>query len=160
MKAKVVFLIILFLLMLAVPAAVIVFSSPDGVSVYKNPSPSSAPPAGSSSGSVSSAEAPPPSGTSMPTSSGEAQPEAQKEGSFQVLDESSGKIQELSYADFLVGVVSAEMPASFETEALKAQAIASMTFFLKKKEAQRAAPDEALKGADFSLDFVGSVRCV
>ena len=128
MKAKVVFLIILFLLMLAVPAAVIVFSSPDGVSVYKNPSPSSAPPAGSSSGSVSSAEAPPPSGTSMPTSSGEAQPEAQKEGSFQVLDESSGKIQELSYADFLVGVVSAEMPASFETEALKAQAIASMTF--------------------------------
>ena len=44
MKAKVVFLIILFLLMLAVPAAVIVFSSPDGVSVYKNPSPSSAPP--------------------------------------------------------------------------------------------------------------------
>ena len=63
----------------------------------------------------------------MPTSSGEAQPEAQKEGSFQVLDESSGKIQELSYADFLVGVVSAEMPASFETE--------------------------ALKGADFSLDF-------
>lgn len=153
MKAKVVFLIILFLLMLAVPAAVIVFSSPDGVSVYKNPSSSSAPPAGSSSGSVSSAEAPPPSGTSMPASSGEAQPEAQKEASFQVLDESSGKIQELSYADFLVGVVSAEMPASFETEALKAQAIASMTFFLKKKEAQRAAPDEALKGADFSLDF-------
>ncbi len=69
----------------------------------------------------------------MPTSSGEAQPEAQKEGSFQVLDESSGKIQELSYADFLVGVVSAEMPASFETEALKAQAIASMTFFPKEK---------------------------
>lgn len=28
-----------------------------------------------------------------------------------------------------------------------------MTFFLKKKETQRAAPDEALKGADFSLDF-------
>lgn len=46
MKAKVVFLIILFLLMLAVPTAVIVFSSPDGVSVYKNPSSSSAPPAG------------------------------------------------------------------------------------------------------------------
>ena len=73
--------------------------------------------------------------------------------SFRILDETTGQVAEIPAADYVAGAIAAEMPASFETEALKAQAIASMTFFLKKKETQRAAPDEALKGADFSLDF-------
>jgi stage II sporulation protein D len=44
----------------------------------------------------------------------------------------SGKIETMDLEDYLVGVVSAEMPASFETEALKAQAIAARTFAVKR----------------------------
>ena len=39
-----------------------------------------------------------------------------------------GTVQELSMADYLWGVVAAEMPASFELEALKAQACAARTY--------------------------------
>lgn len=40
-----------------------------------------------------------------------------------------GVIEELSLADYLWGVVAAEMPASFEAEALKAQAVAARTYW-------------------------------
>ena len=143
MKAKVCFLIILFLLMLAVPAAVIGFSSPESILPQGETSLESSSPSSAGSDSASQVSASPQS----------SEPNAQEQGNFHVLDESTGKIQEISYSDFLIGVVSAEMPLSFQKEALKAQAVASMTFFLKKKEAQQATPDAALKGADFSLDF-------
>ena len=39
-----------------------------------------------------------------------------------------GTVEELSMADYLWGVVAAEMPASFEEEALKAQACAARTY--------------------------------
>ena len=42
------------------------------------------------------------------------------------------KIEELSLDEYLYGVVSAEMPASFEEEALKAQAVVARTFTLYK----------------------------
>lgn len=38
------------------------------------------------------------------------------------------KIEKMDIEDYLVGVVAAEMPASFEPEALKAQAVAARTF--------------------------------
>ena len=40
-----------------------------------------------------------------------------------------GTVEELSLADYLWGVVAAEMPASFEAEALKAQAVAARTYW-------------------------------
>lgn len=40
---------------------------------------------------------------------------------------------EIDIDEFLVGVVSAEMPASFETEALKAQAVAARTYIYYKQ---------------------------
>ncbi|WP_102694388.1 stage II sporulation protein D [Rummeliibacillus pycnus] len=43
-----------------------------------------------------------------------------------------GKGKKYSLEEYLVGVVAAEMPASFNLEALKAQAIASRTFALKR----------------------------
>lgn len=43
----------------------------------------------------------------------------------------SGKIITLSLEEYLIGVVGAEMPASFNIEALKAQAIAARTYTLK-----------------------------
>lgn len=46
----------------------------------------------------------------------------------------NNKIEELNLEDYIVGVVAGEMPASFEKEALKAQAIASRTYALYQKE--------------------------
>ncbi len=41
-------------------------------------------------------------------------------------------VKEMNMRDYLIGVVAAEMPASFETEALKAQAVAARTYTLYK----------------------------
>ena len=41
-----------------------------------------------------------------------------------------GAVEEMSMADYLTGVLRAEMPASFEPEALKAQAVAARTYTL------------------------------
>ena len=43
----------------------------------------------------------------------------------------NGKILKLELEEYLIGVVSAEMPASFNAEALKAQAVAARTYTLK-----------------------------
>ena len=43
-------------------------------------------------------------------------------------------VEEMSLGEYLVGVVRAEMPASFEPEALKAQAVAARTYTLYKIE--------------------------
>ena len=45
-----------------------------------------------------------------------------------VYNHQSGEIMTLDVEKYLIGVVAAEMPASFETQALKAQAIAARTF--------------------------------
>ncbi|MGM9619694.1 MAG: stage II sporulation protein D [Oscillospiraceae bacterium] len=44
--------------------------------------------------------------------------------------EIDGEVVELRLSDYLVGVVAAEMPASFEPEALKAQTVAARTYSL------------------------------
>lgn len=72
--------------------------------------------------------------------------------SFKVLDHSTGKVNEISLKDFVRGAVAAEMPASFHSEALKAQAVAAHTFALHSHLTQQEAPDMALKGADFAAD--------
>lgn len=51
---------------------------------------------------------------------------------IKLLHKSTGETQELPLDEYLYGVVSAEMPASFETEALKAQAIVARTYTLYK----------------------------
>ena len=42
------------------------------------------------------------------------------------------KVHEIPLDDYLIGVVAAEMPAGFPTEALKAQAVAARTYILKR----------------------------
>ena len=44
----------------------------------------------------------------------------------------AGKLQPMDMQSYLLGVVRAEMPASFEEEALKAQAVAARTYILHK----------------------------
>lgn len=92
--------------------------------------------------------------TDQPISAQILSPEATDKGveSFQILDETTGKVTEVSLRDFVRGAVAAEMPANFEPEALKAQAVAAHTFALHNHLVQQETPDPALKGADFSAD--------
>jgi stage II sporulation protein D len=52
----------------------------------------------------------------------------------------NGQVEKLLLEEYLVGVVAAEMPAEFDPEALKAQAVAARTFAAKRLS-QRPEPD-------------------
>lgn len=70
-----------------------------------------------------------------------------------VWDHSARVVRRLSLQDYLVGVVAAEMPASFELEALKAQAVAARTYTLRRlaNDALRMA-NEHPGGAEICTD--------
>jgi stage II sporulation protein D len=71
---------------------------------------------------------------------------------FLVLDISSGEIVEVSDRDYVIGAVCAEMPATFETEAIKAQAVAAHTYAVKQRSNELENPSQELKGAYISND--------
>ena len=52
---------------------------------------------------------------------------------FSVLISETGQTEEIPVADYIFGVVAAEMNASFHTEALKAQAVAAYTYALRRR---------------------------
>lgn len=60
---------------------------------------------------------------------------------IRILITDTGEIEELDVEDYLFGVVSAEMPALYHEEALKAQAVVAYTYFLNKKEQSGAEYD-------------------
>lgn len=68
---------------------------------------------------------------------------------FRLLDSDTGKVYDVSEIDFVTGAVAAEMYPTYHTEALKAQAVASYTYYSVLRKRQRANPDKGLKGADF-----------
>ena len=47
---------------------------------------------------------------------------------YQILDANTGKVLRLTPQEYLIGVTAAEMPASYEPEALKAQAVAAHSY--------------------------------
>lgn len=53
---------------------------------------------------------------------------------IKLYDETSGKLEEMPLEEYVKGVVAAEMPASFELEALKAQAVAARTYAVNKMQ--------------------------
>ncbi len=67
---------------------------------------------------------------------------------FKVLDAGAGVIYTFAERDFLIYTVAAEMPASYPPEALKAQAVASYTYYTYEKKRQK--DNTNLQGADFS----------
>lgn len=71
---------------------------------------------------------------------------------LKVLDITTGKVEEITAFDYVVGAVCAEMPATFEPEALKAQAVASYTYAVRQACKAEANPDSELCGAYFSND--------
>lgn len=71
---------------------------------------------------------------------------------FKVLDINSGEVMEVPVRDYVIGAVCAEMPAVFEVEALKAQAVAAHTYAERQRRISRSSPKPELCGADFSND--------
>ena len=69
---------------------------------------------------------------------------------YRVLETETGKLHEVSVRDYLIGAVSAEMPASYEPEALKAQAVAVHTYAERIK--RQNAETGMLGSADFTDD--------
>lgn len=62
----------------------------------------------------------------------------------------NGETVQTTMADYLPGVLAAEMPASFETEALKAQAIAARTYILYRMQQTSEAHPDAQVCDDFA----------
>jgi stage II sporulation protein D len=71
---------------------------------------------------------------------------------YRVLRTETGEIEAVSVRDYLIGAVASEMPPSYGTEALKAQAVASHTYAERIRRQNAECPDPSLNGADFSDD--------
>ncbi len=67
--------------------------------------------------------------------------------SILVLSSSTNKVSEIDLFEYVVGAVAAEMPATYHSQALRAQAVACYTYALKVQENNS---DESLNGADIS----------
>lgn len=72
---------------------------------------------------------------------------AAKTQTVKIYDKSEEKIKELTVDEYIFGVVAAEMPISYGEEALKAQAVASYTFLLFRKN------ENAQKDYDITTDY-------
>lgn len=72
------------------------------------------------------------------------------DGTFKLLLSETGEVLTLPERDYLIGAVCAEMPPLYHAQALRAQAVAIYTNACRMRAANRANPDEALKGADLS----------
>lgn len=77
---------------------------------------------------------------------------SEKSDIFLVLDINSGQILEITERDYVIGAVCAEMPASFNIEALKAQAVAAHTYAVRQRENELKNPTPELCGAYISDD--------
>ncbi len=71
-----------------------------------------------------------------PQKNAEAKP-TQSEQKINVFFSDEGVTKEVNLEEYLIGVVCAEMPASFETEALKAQAVSARSYTIYKKNNQK-----------------------
>lgn len=54
-------------------------------------------------------------------------------GKVKLYRKEKNKVEELSIDDYIMGVVASEVPANFEEEALKAQAVAARTYYINKR---------------------------
>ena len=74
-----------------------------------------------------------------PTPSSPVEPsnDGEKSETLRVLDVEADKVIEMTAKDYVIGVVSAEMAAEYEIEALKAQAVVAYTYALYKKNSRK-----------------------
>jgi stage II sporulation protein D len=69
-----------------------------------------------------------------------------------ILFEESGEIKSYSMKDYIIGAVFAQMPANFETEALKSQAVLASTYARRRIISESENPTDGLNGAHLSDD--------
>ena len=65
---------------------------------------------------------------------------------------SNGSVINLNMTDYLIGVVSSEMPASFNLEALKAQSVLARTYALKAKQTEKKLTDTVSTQSYIDID--------
>lgn len=68
------------------------------------------------------------------------------DGKVKLYHKTQDKVEEIDLEEYIMGVVASEVPASFDEEALKAQAIAARTFYMNKRNNPNK--DEKSKGAE------------
>ncbi|MEC9488492.1 MAG: stage II sporulation protein D [Halanaerobium sp.] len=68
-----------------------------------------------------------------------------------VFNQDTKEYYSLEMEEYIKGVVAAEMPASFELEALKAQAVAARTYLVKHLLVKRGQGEEAVISTDFKV---------
>ncbi len=95
---------------------------------------------------------PPASSTTSPTDtvSSTVNPPDNDAPVFLVRHADGETVSSISQRDFLIYTLAAEMLPSFEMEALKAQAVASYTYFTYERNQELSAPTPELHGADFA----------
>lgn len=71
-------------------------------------------------------------------------PNVGQDGETVTLLRVDGVVQELPIQEYVLGVVLKEMPASFEAEALKAQAVVARTYAMKRENGNPKHPEAAL----------------
>ena len=76
----------------------------------------------------------------------ETQEDTPSADTIEILDVAAGVIYTFDERDFLIYTVAAEMPALYHPEALKAQAVATYTYYMYEREHNR--DKESLQGAD------------
>lgn len=69
---------------------------------------------------------------------------------FKVLLKETGEVVTLGEAEYICGVIAAEMPVQYDVQAIKAQAVACYTYAFTKRQNERATPSADMKGADIS----------
>lgn len=78
-----------------------------------------------------------------------------KEHTIKVLKTDTGEVENISVFDYLCGVLAAEMPVTYEPEALKAQTIAAFSYTVYRMEGELARPGliPEHKGAYVCTDY-------
>jgi len=64
----------------------------------------------------------------------------------------SGKTEDFTLEEYMISSVLAQMPAEFDEEALKAQAVLAHTYICRRQLSEAQSPTPALKGALISVD--------
>lgn len=135
----------LFAVLLAVIPAATVFLFQEGAILPQAedvPAVSAAPIAEFEISSSSAAQA-----KSMPVESA-----SQSSDLIKLFDRSSKQVFSVSREQYIQGAVASEMPATFHTEALKAQAVAAHSWALYSIKLQKLSPNSELKGGQISVD--------
>lgn len=83
-------------------------------------------------------------------SSAMAVPDALQGDVINVFAHAQGNVQKVEMREYIIGAVAAEMPPTYHTEALMAQAVACYTYALRVRSGQSINPDKSLLGADIS----------